>query len=306
MYRIRFHGRGGQGMKTASRMLGKALFLEGFEVQDAPRYGAERRGAPISAYVRSSRRPINERGIITNPDLIIVADDSLMAIPAAAVLSGCGPKTVLLIQSREEAGVWLERLNIKGPLFILPPLPEKEKRFLGAACAGGAARLLGKVGQTALSDAIEQEIGRLGKKIAAANRKAAKRAYDVLADQSGLVLEGKAITARDYTSPNWIEMPLEHAGLAAPAIRAAATSEAIKTGLWRTERPVIDEKRCNRCWWICSTFCPEGVIRIDKKRRPHIDYEHCKGCMVCLAQCPANAIEARPEEFNKPPGGNNR
>ena len=49
MYRIRFHGRGGQGVKTASQILSSALFLEGFEVQDAPRYGAERRGAPIFA-----------------------------------------------------------------------------------------------------------------------------------------------------------------------------------------------------------------------------------------------------------------
>ena len=48
MYRIRFHGRGGQGIKTASRILGSAFFAEGFEVQDAPRYGAERRGAPIT------------------------------------------------------------------------------------------------------------------------------------------------------------------------------------------------------------------------------------------------------------------
>ncbi|MFI5331515.1 MAG: 2-oxoacid:acceptor oxidoreductase family protein, partial [Desulfobaccales bacterium] len=64
MYRIRLHGRGGQGMKTAGRILGTAFFLEGFEVQDAPRYGAERRGAPIFAYVRAARGLINERGII--------------------------------------------------------------------------------------------------------------------------------------------------------------------------------------------------------------------------------------------------
>ena len=73
MYRIRFHGRGGQGMKTASRLLGAAFFREGYEVQDAPRYGAERRGAPIFAYVRASKAPINERGIILHPDLVIVA-----------------------------------------------------------------------------------------------------------------------------------------------------------------------------------------------------------------------------------------
>ena len=59
MYRIRFHGRGGQGMKTASRILGSAFFQEGYEVQDAPRYGAERRGAPIFAYVRAARTRIN-------------------------------------------------------------------------------------------------------------------------------------------------------------------------------------------------------------------------------------------------------
>jgi len=83
MYRIRFHGRGGQGMKTASRILGTALFLEGYEVQDAPRYGAERRGAPIFAFVRAARKIINERGIIAVPDLVVVADDTLVPVPAA-------------------------------------------------------------------------------------------------------------------------------------------------------------------------------------------------------------------------------
>ncbi len=68
MFRIRFHGRGGQGMKTASRVLGTALHREGFTVQDAPRYGAERRGAPVFAYVRANRRPIDERGAMPVPD----------------------------------------------------------------------------------------------------------------------------------------------------------------------------------------------------------------------------------------------
>ena len=50
MFRIRFHGRGGEGMKTSSRILGTSFFLEGFQVQDAPRYGAERRGAPVERF----------------------------------------------------------------------------------------------------------------------------------------------------------------------------------------------------------------------------------------------------------------
>ena len=95
MYRIRFHGRGGQGMKTASRILGSAFFRADYEVQDAPRYGAERRGAPIFAFVRAAKTPINERGVIGNPDLVVVADDSLVGVAAAGVLQGVTADTTL-------------------------------------------------------------------------------------------------------------------------------------------------------------------------------------------------------------------
>ena len=264
MFRIRFHGRGGQGMKTASRILGSAFFLEGYEVQDAPRYGAERRGAPIFAYVRAAQNPINERGIITRPDLIIVADDSLIAMPEAGVLDGCGEQTVLLLHSPEKANVWQERLNLGSPIFTLPQLTGAEPRYLGAACAGGAARLLGMIGQEALIEAVNREIAPLGQEKVAASLAVAQQNYDALAGQAGLVREEKVVPATGYKAPDWINLPFENARFSAPAIHAAATSENSKTGLWRTEQPVIDYTRCNRCWWICSTFCPEGAIQIDK------------------------------------------
>ena len=69
MLRIRFHGRSGQGMKTASRILGSAAFHAGWTVQDAPVYGAERRGAPMTAFTRMARTPILERGAIVQADL---------------------------------------------------------------------------------------------------------------------------------------------------------------------------------------------------------------------------------------------
>lgn len=67
MLRIRFHGRGGQGMKTASRIVGSAAFHAGLVVQDSPVYGAERRGAPMSAMTRTAHEPIRERGMIVRP-----------------------------------------------------------------------------------------------------------------------------------------------------------------------------------------------------------------------------------------------
>ena len=298
MYRIRFHGRGGQGMKTASRILGTAFFVEGYEIQDAPRYGAERRGAPIFAYVRASHAPINERGIITQPDLVIVADDSLIPIPAAGVLSGIDAHTVLLINSDEDEAVWRQRLNIQGKVFILPAEPEErtELRFIGATCTGAAAQLLGVISRDALSTAIKEELAALGTALVEKNLHKALAAYDRMAEHAGVVTSSRQISATDYQSPAWIDLPFEEATVSAPAIRAAATSVEVKTGLWRTLRPVIDYTRCNHCWWVCSTFCPDGAIHVDEGGEPHIDYDHCKGCMVCVAQCPPHAIQAIPEQ----------
>ncbi|MBP2675617.1 MAG: pyruvate ferredoxin oxidoreductase gamma subunit, partial [Deltaproteobacteria bacterium] len=93
----------------------------------------------------------------------------------------------------------------------------------------------------------------------------------------------------------WVDLPFEDARISAPAIHAGVTSELVKTGLWRTMRPVIDRARCKGCWWVCGTLCPDGVIGVDDAGRPRIDYDHCKGCMVCLSQCPNRAIEAIPE-----------
>ena len=298
MYRIRLHGRGGQGMKTSSRILGSALFLEGYEVQDAPRYGAERRGAPIFAYVRADTTPINERGIITNPDLIIVADDTLVPVASAGVLTGADQHSVLLINSDASRETWCQRLNFKGQIYTLPVETEDraELRFIGATCSGAAASLLGIISRGSLTEAIRTELSALGESVIGINLAKALTAFDQMQEHAGCVTEGKKIAASDYQSPDWVVLPFEDARTSAPAIHAAATSVNVNTGLWRTFRPVINHNLCNKCWWICSTFCPDGVIEVDENHSPHIDYDHCKGCMVCVAQCPPHAIASIPEE----------
>ncbi|WP_126452828.1 2-oxoacid:acceptor oxidoreductase family protein [Sulfuriflexus mobilis] len=299
MYRIRFHGRGGQGMKTASRILGTAFFLEGFEVQDAPRYGAERRGAPIFAYVRAARQPINERGIIQRPDLVIVADDSLVPVPAAGVLGGLTANTLLLINSHDPAETWTERLRCRSPIIILPITGEVEDRaempYIGATCAGAAARLVGVISREALAAAIREELVALGPDIIERNLDKALAAFDTMQAHAGAVSEAAEVLASSYTPPDWINLPFEDARRSAPVIHAGLTSVEVKTGLWRTLRPVIDYERCVHCWWVCSSFCPDGAIAVTDEKLPVIDYDHCKGCMICVAQCPPHAIEAVPE-----------
>lgn len=301
MYRIRFHGRGGQGVKTASRILGSAFFLQGYEVQDAPRYGAERRGAPIFAYVRAAKQPIDERGIIRQPDLVVVADDSLVALPAAGVLSGIAPHTLLLINSREHAETWRERLNFNGQVLTQPVTEEvgdrSELRYTGAGCAGAAARLTGVIDRCRVEQAIEHELGVLSTGIMQRNLQIALTAYDRMAKYSGDLVPTKPEPAYQWPLPAWVDLAPEPVSLAAPTIHGTLTSERQQTGLWRTMRPIIDYRHCNRCWWVCSTFCPDNAIKVQSDGQPLIDYDHCKGCLICVAQCPPHAIAAVPEHL---------
>lgn len=300
MYRIRFHGRGGQGIKMASRILGTALFRSGFTVQDAPKYGAERRGAPIFAYVRASQQAINERGIIQHPDLVIVADDTLVAVPAAAVLQGISNRTIVLINSHQPPEVWQDRLNIKATILTLPAGKDIQDRaelpFIGATCAGAAAAVLGIIGRNKLRQSIEEELASLSPTIVQKNCDNALQAFDALAKHSSLVTEGQPLSAIDFAPPEWTHLPFEEARISAPNIYAPDTSVEVRTGLWRTMRPIIDYDRCNKCWWVCSTFCPDSAINV-QDGIPVIDYDHCKGCLVCVGVCPPHAIEATPEHL---------
>jgi pyruvate ferredoxin oxidoreductase gamma subunit len=230
---------------------------------------------------------------------VVIADDSLVPVPAAGVLQGITDKTVILINSRDSGATWQHRLNTKSSTVVLPETEETEDRiklrYIGATCAGGAAGLLGVISRDILAEAVIEELGHFSKEVVAENTANALTAYDyVLSHVSVRVTEGRAVMPDDYTRPQWVDIPFEDARISAPIIHGGLTSVAAQTGLWRTMRPVIDYSLCRGCWWVCSTFCPDGAIDV-KELRPVIDYDHCKGCLVCVAQCPSHAIEAVPE-----------
>jgi pyruvate ferredoxin oxidoreductase gamma subunit len=75
---IRWHGRGGQGAKTAALLLADVAFSTGAEVQGFPEYGPERMGAPITAYNRVSDKPIRVHSNIYAPDYVVVVDETLL------------------------------------------------------------------------------------------------------------------------------------------------------------------------------------------------------------------------------------
>lgn len=97
---IRWHGRGGQGAKTASLLLADAAFNTGKYIQGFPEYGPERMGAPITAYNRISNTPINIHSNIYEPDYVVVVDDTLLE--SVDVTAGLKQEGAIIINTTKE------------------------------------------------------------------------------------------------------------------------------------------------------------------------------------------------------------
>ena len=98
MFEIRWHGRGGQGAVTSAKLLAVAAHKNGWQgVTSAPTFGAERRGAPVTASTRLDDVPVRVYSQVTRPDLAIVLDESLVQVGSAA--SGLKPGGMLLVNT---------------------------------------------------------------------------------------------------------------------------------------------------------------------------------------------------------------
>jgi pyruvate ferredoxin oxidoreductase gamma subunit len=288
---IRFHGRGGEGVKLASRIVSRAAFLAGQVVQDSPLYGAERRGAPVVAFTRVSDQPILERGHIDVPDAVVVLDVSLLARPEAAVLLGLEAHSLVLINSGHTAGELAAQYRIAGRVVALDvsaiALDLLGQHVLSAPIAGFAAKATRLATWDVLVDAVRIELGDIAVPAALIERnlEATRRAFDA-APAAGLCerrVGDRPARVPPFTLPH---LPVR---LAAPSIDVAATSTLRTTEGWRVFRPEIDLAHCTRCC-ICFAFCPEGAIELDEQQYPVVDYAHCKGCLVCVTECPPKAI----------------
>lgn len=109
MIEIRWHGRGGQGAKTASLLLADAAFNTGRYIQGFPEYGPERMGAPITAYNRISDTPITIHSNIYEPDYVVVVDDTLL--DTVNVTAGLKTNGAIVINTTKDASEVREKLK---------------------------------------------------------------------------------------------------------------------------------------------------------------------------------------------------
>ena len=115
---IRWHGRGGQGAKTASLLLADAAFNTGKYIQGFPEYGPERMGAPITAYNRISTSPIRVHSNIYEPDYVVVVDDTLLT--AVDVTTGLKEDGAIVINTTKTIEEIQPMLNgYKGSVYTI-------------------------------------------------------------------------------------------------------------------------------------------------------------------------------------------
>ena len=106
---IRWHGRGGQGAKTAALLMADVAFKTGAYVQGFPEYGPERMGAPITAYNRISPAPIRVHANIYEPDLVVVVDETLLK--TVRVTDGLKTNGAIIVNTSRSAQEILPELN---------------------------------------------------------------------------------------------------------------------------------------------------------------------------------------------------
>jgi len=126
---VRWHGRGGQGAKTASELLAAAAFNTGKYVQGFPEYGPERMGAPITAFTRISDEQIRIHSNIYEPDFVVVIDETLLdCVSVTAGLKESGAIVVNTSKSPEEIMPSLE--GYKGKVCTI------DARTISEECIG--------------------------------------------------------------------------------------------------------------------------------------------------------------------------
>ncbi len=169
---IRWHARAGQGAKTAAQVLALALMRSGKNVQAFPEYGPERRGAPLRAFTRTSTRPIRRHDSVTEPDLVVVLEPTL--VHESDVADGLRDDGVVLVNA-EQVPSGLAGLDVRCvPATRLAATDGSG--FANMVMLGAVAAALGEPPLQFLEDAAADQLGR--KAGADAVRAAVRKGYE--------------------------------------------------------------------------------------------------------------------------------
>lgn len=157
MIEVRIHGRGGQGNVVAAYLLATTAINEGWHAQAFPAFGAERRGAPVIAFVRISHEPIKRRCQVASPDFLIIQDEALMNIPS--ITDGLKPGGSILLNASKNSEQYSDDKNSRN--LVALPATHLAQQYLGrpvpnTALLSAFLKLTDLLPQSSLIQALEE------------------------------------------------------------------------------------------------------------------------------------------------------
>lgn len=179
---IRWHGRGGQGVVTASRILAEGALREGKYFQAFPEYGPERMGAPIKAFNRVSDQPIRLHCGVTNPELVIVVDPTLLT--SVNVLEGLGEDGIVLANCEKSPAELRDILGLKTGKVVTVNASHISREILGRVVVntpmlGALCRVFDQVKMETMLEAVRAQFGeKLRAEVIEKNLSSLKKAHE--------------------------------------------------------------------------------------------------------------------------------
>lgn len=181
IFEVRWHGRAGQGAKSASQMLAEAALDMGKYVQAFPEYGAERTGAPMKAFNRISDEPILLHSSVETPHLVVVIDDTLLGNPD--ILAGTNEETILIVNT-VRTPEWVRRKSgFKGKICVVKAtdiaLEELGRGTPNTVMLGAIAKVTGIIELKYVEDKIsDMFLKKFGEQVVQKNIRALHRGYE--------------------------------------------------------------------------------------------------------------------------------
>ena len=269
-------GRGGEGVVLASQILADTFACAGAFVQSFPEFKAERRGAPISAFLRwDEREPIRRRYKVRECDVLV---DLSPSEPSPEQLASVRPGGLVVLNRetrfRHAAPFEVARVPASAIARRHGILSSEGRPMGNVAVLGACVRLLLPDGLPHLEAAIRARMGAR----AEANLVGARAGHALCTRQH--VLAGDAPLAP----------PAAANGRPEPGLFPVSLTDSLasRTGSWSLDRPGV-RAECTACG-VCALFCPEWAIARNGDGIS-IDDLHCKGCGICVLVCPVrNAL----------------
>ena len=163
---FRWHGRGGQGVVTSNQMLGKAALSEGNYIQAFPEFGPERTGAPVRAFLRISKQPIQVYAQVYHPDVVVCIDPTLLDV--VDVTEGLKKEGILVINTNNDPKIIRDRFGFKGGKVVTVDastiaMEVMGRPFYNMPTMAAAVKFTGVVEvETVIGEVLERYPGKVG------------------------------------------------------------------------------------------------------------------------------------------------